>query len=140
MDAQKRAETSEWRSLTTMIDTALIGVGIVMVQPYLTSPAITLIESISVIAFAGAIPLLSALLLLGLHENHYQQQTVNSLTVSLARMIARLSALVGLGAGLWQISGAAGVVFTLSSLLGIVVYSTGYWWLDRQREIHDGDS
>lgn len=138
MRTEAPAETTEWRSLTTMTDTALVGVGIVMVQPYLGGGPLESIEVVSVTAFSGAIPLLSALLLLGLHEN-YRQRISNSMTVSLTRSTARIAALVGVATGIWRITPIAGVVFAGSSALGVLVYSTGYWWLERRQGALGGE-
>jgi hypothetical protein len=55
---------NERRAQSTVIYTALIGTGIVMVQPYLTSTDLGTPAFISVAAFSVAIPLLAALLLL----------------------------------------------------------------------------
>ncbi len=133
MRTEEPSETSEWRSLTTMSDTALIGIGVVMVQPYLTSTPNNTLALASVIAFAGAIPVLSALLLLGLHENHHERMS-KSLTVSLARSAARVAAVVGIAAGIWSISSIAGIAFAGSTALAVLVYSAGYGWLERHRQ------
>lgn len=120
MRTEEPSETSEWRSLTTMSDTALFGIGVVMVQPYLTSAPNTALSLASAVAFAGAIPVLSALLLLGLHENHHQRMS-ESLTVSLARSAARVAAVVGVAAGIWSVSSIAGIVFAGSTALALLV-------------------
>lgn len=58
-----------WHAQSTVIYTALIGTGIVMVRPHLTSTDLGTPAFISLVAFSVAIPLVAALLLLGHHEN-----------------------------------------------------------------------
>jgi hypothetical protein len=53
----------EWLRQNSLIYGALIGIGVVMVQPFLTATTLDLAAKICVVAFSVAIPLLAALVL-----------------------------------------------------------------------------
>ncbi len=126
-------ESREGRTLTVTIDSALIGIGILMVQAHLANVQIGGSAFISVIAFAIAIPLHSALLLLSQHENYYQQLS-RSWVVSLARSTSKVASVVGVAAGFWQISWIPGIAVVASGLIAGLVHTLGYMWLDRRSD------
>ncbi|MCK2219575.1 hypothetical protein MF672_038145 [Actinomadura sp. ATCC 31491] len=105
----------------------LIAIGIVLVQPFLTSGAASLDLSakICVIAFSLAIPLLAALIVLNRHEA-YRRRAARSVVVRVARESSLGLGFVGVVAGLWHIMVLAGVAVLVGGVLGLVVYSAGF--------------
>jgi len=79
----------------------LILVGVYMVQPFLVAPSLDTSAEVSVIAFAVAIPLLAALIMLNRQEVFRGRRTT-SITVNVAHAIAQLAAFVGIVAGFWH--------------------------------------
>jgi len=81
---------------------------------------------VSIIAFAVAIPLLAALVLVNRQEAFRGRQTTSK-TVMLARVIAQLAAFVGVVAAFWDITWFAGVTFLVAGLVAVGVHSAGFW-------------
>ena len=129
-------ETGEGRNETLrqmgLIYSGLIGVAILMVQPFLGAASLDLAATISVIAFAVAVPLLAALVLLNRQES-YRQRRSPSVTVLVAHSVAQGAAVVGLVAGFWHIDWVAGVCFLVAAFVGIGVHSAGFTRLELLR-------
>ena len=104
----------------------LIAVAVVMVQGFLESSSLDAAARVGTIAFAVAIPLLAALLLINRQEAFRGRRTT-SVSVTLAQVIAQLAAFVGLVAGFWEITWVAGVTFLVVSIVAVGVHSAGYW-------------
>jgi Na+(H+)/acetate symporter ActP len=104
---------------------ALIAIGVVMVQPFLTVSPLDLTAQICVIAFAVAIPVLSGLVLVTQQETFRQRESKSRL-VEVGRNIGQLAAVVGVVAGFWHISWIAGVVTIVAAIFGIAIQSAGY--------------
>jgi tetrahydromethanopterin S-methyltransferase subunit G len=104
----------------------LIGVAVVMVQPFLAATTLDTSARVSVIAFAVAIPLLAALVLVNRQETFRGRRSVSVLVV-VAQSVAQLAALIGIVAGFWHITWVAGVAFLVASLVAVGVHSAGYW-------------
>jgi hypothetical protein len=111
---------------TGVIYGALIAVGVVMVQGFLEASSLDTSARVSSIAFAVAIPLLAALVLVNRQEAFRGRRTT-SVSVTLARAIAQLAAFVGLVAGFWDITWVAGVTFLVAALVAVGVHSAGFW-------------
>jgi hypothetical protein len=107
----------------------LILIGLYMVQPFLVAPSLDTSAMISVIAFAVAIPLLAALVLLNRQETFRGRRTT-SITVTVAHGIAQSAALVGIVAGFWHITWVAGVTFLVAALVAMGVHSAGFWRME----------
>jgi cation transport ATPase len=103
----------------------LIGIAVVMVQPLIAAPSLDTSAKISVIAFSVAIPLLAALVMVNRQEVFRRRRTP-SVTVTIAKVLAQLAALVGIVAGFWHVYWIAGVVFLAFGLVGVLVHSAGY--------------
>ncbi|HEX2362424.1 MAG TPA: hypothetical protein VHI11_10160, partial [Jiangellaceae bacterium] len=88
----------------------LIGVAVVMVQPFLVVTTLDPSARVSVIAFAVAIPLLAALVLVNRQET-FRGRRSPSVLVVVAQSVAQLAALIGIVAGFWHITWVAGVAF-----------------------------
>ena len=111
----------------------LILIGVYMVQPFLTAPSLDTSAKVSIIAFAVAIPLLAALVLVNRQEA-FRGRLTTSVTATIARVIAQLAALVGIVAGFWHITWVAGVTFLVAALVGMLVHSAGWWRVESTHE------
>ncbi|MBO3748363.1 hypothetical protein J5X84_19995 [Streptosporangiaceae bacterium NEAU-GS5] len=105
----------------------LIGIGIVLVQPFLTVPsdALDISAKICVLAFAVAIPILAGLVLLNSHET-YRRRTASSVFVQIARQAAFAIGFAGVVAGFWHIMPIAGMVLLIAAIVALAVQSIGY--------------
>ena len=110
----------------------LIAIAVVMVQGFLETSSLDASARVSTIAFAVAIPLLAALVLVNRQEAFRGRRTT-SVSVTLARAIAQLAAFVGLVAGFWDITWVAGVTFLVASLVAVGVHSAGFWRVESPR-------
>jgi hypothetical protein len=110
----------------------LIAVAVVMVQGFLEASSLDASARVGTIAFAVAIPLLAALVLVNRQEAFRGRQTT-SVSVTLARSIAQLAAFVGLVATFWEITWVAGVTFLVAGLVAVGIHSAGYWRLESPR-------
>jgi hypothetical protein len=97
-----------------------------MVQPFLAATTLDTSARVSVIAFAVAIPLLAALVLVNRQETFRGRRSASVLVV-VAQSVAQLAALIGLVAGFWHITWVAGVAFLGAGLVAVGVHSAGYW-------------
>lgn len=126
---KKRAEAHEEQSLrqNNMMYGGLIAIGVVLVQPFLTSGAASLDLSaeICVIAFSLAIPILSALLVLNLHET-YRRRASSSVFVLVVQQGSLGLGYVGVVAGFWHIMAIAGIAILVATGLGVAVHGAGY--------------
>jgi hypothetical protein len=113
---------------------ALIAIGVFMVQPFLTASKLDVSARVCVIAFAAAIPLLSALVLVSEQET-FRRRRSSSALVAGAKVVAQAAAFVGIVAGFWHITWIAGVVVIACALVGVVVHSGGWWKLERDRAV-----
>jgi hypothetical protein len=125
-------QEQEWIGQLSLIYSALIGIGVVMVQPFLTAASLDLSAKVSVVAFSVAIPLLAALVLVNQHEV-FRRRVTKSILVETARVVAQLCAFVGVVAGFWHILWIAGVGMLAGGLAGVAIQSVGYWRLERDR-------
>ena len=104
----------------------LIAIALVMVQGFLETSPLNAPARVGTIAFAVAIPLLAALVLVNRQEAFRGRRTT-SVSVTLAGVIAQLAAFVGLVAAFWDITWVAGVTFLVASLIAVGVHSAGFW-------------
>jgi hypothetical protein len=111
----------------------LIGVAVVMVQPFLVATTLDMSARVSVIAFAVAIPLLAALVLVNRQETFRGRRSPSVLVVG-AQSVAQLAALIGIVAGFWHITWVAGVAFLVAALVAVGVHSAGYWRVETARD------
>ncbi|HEV8556497.1 MAG TPA: hypothetical protein VGR06_08900 [Actinophytocola sp.] len=123
-------QEEEWLRQSNLAYGGLIGVGIVMVQQFLTAPSLDLPARICVITFAVAIPLLAALVMVNRQEA-FRRRATKSILVSITKAVAQSSAFAGIVAGFWHISWIAGVAVLASAILGMAVHSAGYVRLER---------
>lgn len=132
---QKRAAAQQEESLrqNSLMYGGLIGIGAILVQPFLTSGAASLDLSakICVIAFSLAIPLLSALIVLNRQET-YRRRATSSVLVLVAQQVAIGLGLVGVVAGFWHIMTIAGIAILVGATLGVAVHGAGYARLEKE--------
>ena len=110
----------------------LIAVAVVMVQGFLEASSLDASARVGTIAFAVAIPLLAALVLINRQEAFRGRRTT-SVSVTLAQVIAQLAAFVGIAAAFWHITWVAGVTFLVAGIVAVGVHSAGYWRVESPR-------
>ncbi|HEY9333889.1 MAG TPA: hypothetical protein VIQ79_05710 [Kribbella sp.] len=123
------AVQEEWIRQSNLIYGGLGAAGLVVVQPFLTTSPLDLTATICVVAFAVAIPLLAALLVLNRQEA-FRRQVTRSRLVSVAKTLAEGASFVGLTAAFWHISLIAGITFLLTAFFAVGVHSAGYTKLE----------
>jgi hypothetical protein len=113
----------EWLRQDNVMYGGLMATGIVFIQallPYsLNTSAMT-----CVLAFAVAIPLLAALIMVNRHEQFRRRRSGSRMVVG-ARAIAQGAAFLGLVAAFWHLHWIAGVVILGTSLVALGVHSAG---------------
>jgi Na+(H+)/acetate symporter ActP len=114
----------EWIRQDNLAYGGLIAIGIVLVQPFVAGASLDTSGMICAVAFAIAIPLLAALVLVNQQETFRRRRT-NSRTVAVARATAQGSAVVGVVAGFWHIHWIAGVGVLVTALVAVGVQSAG---------------
>jgi len=111
----------------------LIGIAVVMVQPFLIATSLDTSATICVVAFSVAIPLLAALVMVNRQEVFRGRRTP-SVTVTVMQATAQLAAFVGIVAGFWHITWVAGVGMLVAGLVAVLVHSAGWWRLEVTRK------
>ena len=114
----------EWIRQDNLAYGGLIAIGIVLVQPFVAGASLDPSGMICAVAFAIAIPLLAALILVNQQETFRRRRT-SSRIVTVARATAQASATVGVIAGFWHIHWIAGVGVLVSALVAVGVQSAG---------------
>lgn len=115
----------EWIRQNNVMYGGLIGIGIVMVQPFLTVSSLDLSALICVVAFSVAIPLLAGLVLVT-HQEAFMRRASGSKLVKIAESVAVFFAFTGIVSGFWHVTWMAGVGVLVASVLAIAVHSAGY--------------
>jgi hypothetical protein len=129
---QDPALEQEWLRQNNLSYGGLIAIGVFMVQPFLTAASLDVTARICILAFAVAIPLLAALMLLNRQEAF--RRRARSVVVTIAQVVAQVCAYLGVVAGFWDILWIAGVALLASGLLAVAVHSAGYWRLERDQQ------
>jgi hypothetical protein len=114
----------EWIRQFNWSYAGLLGIGALMVQPFLTADSLDVSATISVVAFSVAIPLLAGLVMVSWQES-FRRRMTGSRIVTATRPVAQLAAFVGLVAGFWHIDWIAGVGLLVSTLVAMGVHSAG---------------
>jgi hypothetical protein len=127
---EKPEQQWEWLRQQSMIYGGLIGIGLILVQPFLTATSLDLSARISVVAFSVAIPMLAGLILLN-REETLRRRYVNSHFVRAAQAISQGCAVIGVVAGFWHMLWFAGVGILVSGFVAMFVHSAGYLRLVR---------
>ena len=130
---QDPALEQEWIRQNNLSYGGLIAIGVFMAQPFLTALSLNVAAKICILAFAVAIPLLAALMLLNRQEA-FRRRRARSAVVTIAQVVAQMCAYAGVVAGFWHILWIAGVALLASGLVAVGVHSAGYWRLERDRQ------
>jgi hypothetical protein len=101
-----------------------IAIGIVLVQPFVAGASLDISGLVCAVAFAIAIPLLAALVLVN-HQETFRRRRTSSRIVAVAKATAQSFAFVGVVAGFWHIHWIAGVGLLVSALVAVGVQSAG---------------
>ena len=96
----------EWIRQDSLAYGGLIAIGLVLVQPFVGGASLDIPGLICAVAFAIAIPLLAALVLVSRQETLRHRRT-SSRTAAAAKATAQGSAFAGLVAGFWHIHSIA---------------------------------
>jgi hypothetical protein len=116
----------EWTRDDDLMNGGLIAIGALVVQAFLSrGGALDLPALVSVLAFAVAMPLLVALILLNHLQAIWNEAPYPPYLVA-AHILAQGSAVVGVVAAFWQLSWLAGAVFAISAALAVLLY-LGYY-------------
>jgi hypothetical protein len=126
------AQEQEWVRQLSLVYSGLIGIGVLMVQPFLTASSLDLPAKVCVVAFSVAIPLLASLVVLNRQEA-FRRRATRSVVAELTRVVAQTCAFVGVVAGFWHILWIAGVGVLASGLAAVAVHSASYWRLERDQ-------
>ena len=119
------AQAKDWIKQLHVIYAALIGIGMVTVQPFLYEGEYNgLPARICVISFALSIPILSSLLLLN-YEEEFRKRMSKSMTVAVAKAIGQFAAVTGIIAAFWHISPLAGISLLVGCVIGLTAYAAG---------------
>ena len=129
--ARDPSTVQEWLGEKGLTYAGLIGICAIMVQPFLVARSLDLSAMICVVAFALAIPLLAALILLNRTEA-FSHRFAHSRLVSFGQGVAQLSAFVGVVAGFWHISWIAGAAIVVGALMGIGIHSAGFMSVQKE--------
>ncbi len=119
----------EWSRQTSAIQAGLITIGLIIFQALIGIDAPDIPALISLWSFALALPLLAALMMINLTQAKYRYATYPFYLV-LAYVAGQSGAFIGIVGAFWHVSWIAGVLFLVSSIVGLAVY-LGY---SRQQE------
>ena len=110
----------------------LIGVAVLVLQPFLGARSLDTAATVSVLAFAVAIPLLAGLAAVNWQEG-FRGRRSTSVSVVVAQSIAQAAAVTGIVAAFWHVTWVAGVIFLVTGFAAMFVHSAGWWRLESPR-------
>jgi hypothetical protein len=114
-----------WAQQNDLIYVGFIGIGIVLVQPFLTSGPLDISATICVVSFALALPLLAILVMVNQLEGSTGTYTY-SRTVGIGKGVGVLGASVGVVSAFWHMHWLAGVAILAGGIAGLTVYTATY--------------
>lgn len=120
----------EWLRTDTIMNGALIVLGVYILQAFLSSSATDVAARVSVAAWAVAIPLLGFLVMVNLAQETFRYGSF-PLYLVLARGLAQGAAVIGFVAAVWHLWMPASVVLIATGLGGLVLYRVYYGRLER---------
>jgi hypothetical protein len=110
----------------------LVGVCVLTIQPFLSETELDTSATVSLLAFAVAIPLLAALVMVNLQEVFRGRRTTSA-AVTVAQSLAQFAAVVGIAAALWHATWVAGATFVGVAVVAVGVHSAGFWRVESPR-------
>jgi hypothetical protein len=127
-------QKEEWLQQDNLIYAGLIGIGVVLMPPFIAAASLDLPSKICVVAFSLAIPLLAVLVMLTQVQSLHHYATYPGYLV-IAKTVGQVSAFVGVVAAFWHVLWIAGVVVLVSGIAGLGLYATYYKRLERDQGI-----
>ncbi|MFC6085983.1 hypothetical protein [Sphaerisporangium aureirubrum] len=123
-------QSEGWLQQDNLIYLGLIGLGIVLVQPFLTVESLDTSAMVCVLAFSISIPLMAFLIMINQLQTQHRHTTYSNY-LALTKTVAVLSACAGVVAAFWHITWLAGVVVSVAATLGLGIYSAHYIRIER---------
>lgn len=127
--AREPGQQAAWLRQDNLGYVGLLGTGLIWVQPFLSATSLDLPAKICVVAWAVALPLLAALVLLN-EQEAFRRRRSGSVLANVGKAIAQCAALVGFVAGFWHIWWPAGATLIGATLVAATVHSAGYVHLE----------
>jgi hypothetical protein len=123
-----------WLQQDNLIYVGLIGIGVVIMQPFIAAASLDLPSKICVVALSLANPLLAVLVMLTqVQPLHHYASYPGYLFV--AKTVGQVSAFVGVVAAFWHVLWLAGVLVLVSGSVWFALYATYYKLLERDEGI-----
>ena len=118
---QPTYETPAWKvQQTDLVYAGLAGVALVFVQSYVSLPILDTAATVSIVAFAIALPLLGALSVLNAIQGGYRRAPF-PWWMTVAVTVALGASAVGIVAALWHVSIPAALAATLTALMAFAL-------------------
>ena len=118
---QPTYETPAWKvQQTDLVYAGLAGVALVFVQSYVSLPSLDMAATVSIVAFAIALPLLGALSVLNAIQGGYRRAPF-PWWMTVAVTVALGASAVGIVAALWHVSIPAALAATLTALMAFAL-------------------
>ena len=116
---------NSWAQQNDLIYLGFIGIGIVLVQPFLTSGPLDTAATICVVSFALALPLLAILVMVNQLEGATGTYTYSRL-IGIVKGVGILGGCAGVVSAFWHMHWLAGVGILAGGVAGLTVYSATY--------------
>jgi hypothetical protein len=123
--SEQWTEQAGWLQQETVMYGGMVGIGIVIMQAFISAGAHDVAARVSLVAFAVALPLLAVLIMLNQVQDA-QRQYVRPWYLTVAKVVGQTGACLGVAAAFWHVLWWAGVVLAVSGAVGLAVYAAGY--------------
>lgn len=130
MKTEKYWKVSKYKvGKTRLICAGLIGISIIIMQDFISlgvftsSKTLDIAALFSVLAFALALPLLAVRLLFTFEEASRKYTVAHKLDLRTAYWIGVVLAPVGIALAFWHIHWIAGLLISVSMILGVILYT-----------------
>jgi hypothetical protein len=121
MKDQTTYETPRWKlEQTDLVYAGLAGVALIFVQSYSSLPSLDVAATVSILAFAVALPLLGALSVLNAVQGGYRSAPF-PWWMTVAVLVALSASAIGIAAAFWHVSAAAAVVAVVTGLFAALL-------------------
>ena len=115
------ATRPEWTQQQLIAYGGPIAIGVVILQAFLTTPSLDLSATVSVLAVAISLPLLSAAVLITHAQASYQHALWPPYLTAVIVM-GQSAAFVGVTAAFWHISSLAGIAIVAATAAALLAY------------------
>lgn len=123
-----------WLQQDSLIYGGLIGICVVIMQPFIAATSLDVPFKICIVAFSLAIPMLAVLIMLTQVQSLHHYASYPGYLV-IARIVGQVSAFIGVIAAFWHMLWIAGVVVLVSGVVGLALYATYYRRLEHDQGI-----